>query len=160
MVERGLLNRVFENGADVVSERRQIGIRFAQFCFHHHLNRPTRTSADDFRVIKPFGVYPFLFRTSPEIARFLFSFVLCNWRWLDRGKCRNYPRFCVPCQTENTSWHILFECPIFHTERALFQWTTGTNFDYQALLIDTTSTARCAAETGKRIFEHLCRVVA
>ncbi len=95
---------------------------------------------------------------SPDVARYLFSFVLCNWRWLDRGKCRNYPRSCVLCHSENTSWHILFDCPIFNDERALFQWRTATNFNYQALLVDVTTVARCAAETGMRIFEHLCRM--
>jgi hypothetical protein len=159
MAERGFLNRVIERGADVVSERRQVGISFAQYCFHHHLNRPTRTSADDFRAVKPFGVYPFLFRAPPEVARFLFSFVLCNWRWLDRGKCRHFPRSCVLCQTDNTSWHILFECPTFHDERALFQWKTAIVFNYQALLIDVTRTACCAAETGKSIFERMCEMI-
>ncbi len=158
MTARGFIHRVFENGADVVANRRLVGINFAQYCFHHHLNRPTRTSADDFREVKPFGVYPFLFKAPPEIARFLFSFVLCNWRWLDRGKCRNYPRQCVRCQTENTSWHILFQCPIFVTERALFEWKTSVSFNYHSFCVDAPNVARSVAETGKSIFEHLCRL--
>jgi hypothetical protein len=30
-------------------------------------------------------------------------------------------------------------------------------FNYQSLLVDTANVARSAAETGKSIFEHLCR---
>ncbi len=95
MTERGFFNRVAERGADVVSERRQVGISFAQYCFHHHLNCPTRTSADDFRAVKLFGVYPFLFRAPPEVTRFLFSFVLCNWRWLNQGENGNFFNTCT-----------------------------------------------------------------
>jgi hypothetical protein len=65
----------------------------------------------------------------------------------------------VLCQTENTSWHILFECPTFHDERALFQWKTAIVFNYQALLIDVTRTACCAAETGRSIFERMCGMI-
>jgi hypothetical protein len=159
LAERRLLGKVRENGADVVATRRNVGVAFAQFCFHKHLNCPTQTSADDFRAVKPFGVYPFLYKASPEVARYLFSFVLCNWRWLDRGKCKNYPRTCSSCRSSNSAWHILFECPIFFLERERFQGKTLLNFDYNALLVNDGLVARTAAETGKMIFDHLCALL-
>jgi hypothetical protein len=159
LAERRLLGRVLENGADVVATRRNVGVAFAQFCFHKHLNSPTQTSADDFRTVKPFGVYPFLYKASPNVARFLFSFVLCNWRWLDRGKCRNYPRTCSSCCISNSAWHILFDCPVFQAERDWFREKTFLDFDYNALLLNDVLVARSAAETGKMIFEHLCALV-
>jgi hypothetical protein len=157
--DRRISDKILNRGAEAVAERREIGITFAQFCFHRHLNHFTRTSADEFRAVKPFGVYPFLYRASPPIARYLFSFVLCNWRWLDRGICRHYPRACSGCKCENTAWHLLFECPKFNRERAAFQRATGFIFDYSALLMNEPSVAQQTALTGKAIYEHLCRLV-
>jgi hypothetical protein len=154
-----LLGKVGENGADVVATRPNVRVAFAQFCFHKHLNCPTQTSADNFRAVKPFGVYPFLYKASPVVARYLFSFVLCNWRWLHRGKCKNYPRTCSSCHSSNSAWHILFECPIFFLERERFQEKTFLNFDYSALPVNDALVARTAAETEKMIFEHLCALL-
>jgi hypothetical protein len=156
LAERKLLEKVQQNGADVVATRREVGIAFSQFCFHRHLNCLTQTSADDFRRVKPFGVYPFLYKASPDTARFLLSFVLCNWRWLDRGKCKNYSRTCHSCSSANTAWHILFVCPIFSAERRAFLDRTGLIFEYSVLLVNDATVARAAAETGKCIFYHVC----
>jgi hypothetical protein len=157
--DRRISDKILNHGAEAVAERREIGITFAQFCFHRHLNHFTQTSADEFRAVKPFGVYPFLYRASPAVARYLFSFVLCNWRWLDCGKCRHYPRQCNRCICENTAWHLLFECPKFSCERAVFQQNTGFIFDYPVLLMNESFVAKQTALTGKTIYEHLCTLV-
>jgi hypothetical protein len=155
LTERRMAERALLNGADFVAKRREIGIVFAQFCFHKHLNCPTQTSADDFRAVKPFGVYPFLYKVSPSTSRFLLSFLLCNWRWLDRGICKTYPRTCSCCRVVNTAWHVLFDCPTFSDERDRFFLRTGAVFEYSALLINSTLVAKNAAETGKEIFERI-----
>ncbi len=153
LAERRLADKILNQGAAaIVVERREIGIAFAQFCFHRHLNLCTGTSADNFHAVKPSGVYPFLFKSSPDIAQYLLSFVLCNWRWLDRGRCRNYPRTCAVCGLENSAWHLLFRCPIFQREQDLFFQQTGVTFEYDALLINDSVTARQAALTGRYIF--------
>ncbi len=159
MSVRGIADKVFRSGADVIAERRRVGINFAQYCFHRHLNIPTSTSADDFRSVKPFGVYPFLYKAPPIVARFLFSFVLCNWRWLDRGRCRHYPRTCNMCNCSNTSWHILFDCSIFAAERDSFVRMTGIEFCYEALLNNDSRVAFEAAKVAKNIFERMCLMV-
>jgi hypothetical protein len=138
-----------------VAKRRELGITFAQFCFHRHLNGHTQTSADDFRRAKPFGVYPFLYRVPPMLSRFLLSFVLCNWRWLDRGRCKNYPRLCSACSVENRAWHILFECPIFSDLRDEFFYKTLAVFEYSAFLLDESRIAKTLAETGKEIYDRV-----
>jgi hypothetical protein len=155
LTERRMTAQVLQTGAEFVAKRRDVGIAFAQFCFHKHLNGLTQSSADDFRVVKPFGVYPFLYKVSPSTSRFLLSFVLCNWRWLDRGRCKNYPRNCSICDCENRAWHILFECPIFSDIRDRFFSKTGAIFEYPSLLINASLVAKNVADAGKEIFERL-----
>ncbi len=149
LAERGVKNRVLQEGANVVASRKEFGIQLAQFCFHRHLNKLTNTSADDFRLSKPFGTYPFLLRTPPVRSRFLFSFLLCNWRWIDRGRCKDYPRHCTLCQCENTAWHLIFECSIFDDARAIFFNETNQEFTFEALFVDEKRIASAAVELGK-----------
>jgi hypothetical protein len=109
--------------------------------------------------VKPFGVYPFLYRAPPHIAQYLFSFVLCNWRWLDRGRCKDYPRFCSTCNCESTAWHILFDCSQFDQKRASFINLTCYAFEYSMLLINVPFIARQAAVIGKAIFDQICEMM-
>jgi hypothetical protein len=155
LAERNMTNQVFSAGADFVSNRREAGARFAQFCFHKHLNKLTNTSADDFRRVKPFGIFPFLLRTPPAQSRFLFSFILCNWRWLDRGKCKDYPRFCTVCQRECSAWHILFDCQNSEAERQIFASETGQSFSFEMLLKDDDAVAKSAVKIGRAIFNKV-----
>ncbi len=83
LADRRLSSKVFSEGSTVVGARKEIGVQFAQFCFHRHLNLLTNTSADQFRLAKPYGTYPFLLASPPMLARYALSFVLCNFRWID-----------------------------------------------------------------------------
>ncbi len=82
---RGLAGHVLVRGVYYVENRKVAAVSFSQYCFHNHLNIHRGTSGDDFRARKPFGIYPFLFASSPFESRFLFSFILSCWRWLDGG---------------------------------------------------------------------------
>jgi hypothetical protein len=132
-------------------------VLFAQFCFHKHLNKFTNTSADDFRRVKPFGIFPFLLRTPPARSRFLFSFILCNWRWIDQGKCKDSPRFCATCKQENTGWHLLFDCQNFDQERQVFQLSTGHAFEFEMLLKDEVNIANAVVEVGHAILSKVAQ---
>ncbi len=68
LTDRNFLEKVFSRGVEVLETRREVGVQFAQYCFHAHLNSHTNTSADDFRRVKPFGIFPFLLRSSPSQA--------------------------------------------------------------------------------------------
>ena len=99
-----------------------------------HLNRLKGTSADDFRRVRPFGIYPFLYAAPPDETRFLLSLLLCNWRWVDRSTCRLCPRFCDTCGEDNTGWHILFHCVFFEDICTGFENICRIPFDFDSLL--------------------------
>jgi hypothetical protein len=120
LVARRLDSSVLRDGVSFVGQRKEMGVRFAQYCLHVHLNLQTNTSADLFRNVKPFGIFPFLLASPPMLARYALSFVLCNFRWIDNGKCRQFPRSCSECRVNNTAWHVLFKCCLFSEERDWF----------------------------------------
>jgi hypothetical protein len=153
--ERGLKQEVWGSPTAVIAERKDFGVKFSQYCFHSHLNIPRGSSADEIRDRQPFGIYPFLLRTPPGLSRFLFSFILSNWRWLDRGQCSNYPQNCTECDVYNSSYHLLFDCSIFAEERRCFLSSTGVPFSYEVLTVDDALIAREAAILGKKIFFRL-----
>jgi hypothetical protein len=153
--ERQLLNSVMSDGVSIVGKRKEVGIQFAQFCFHKHLNLRTNNSADLFCEVKPFGVYPFLLSAPPMLARYALSFIFCNFRWIDRGKCRNFPRICSVCQSENTAWHVLFDCVLFADKRDVFFQRAHRRFEYSAFLINHRVTPRLIAEVCKSMYERV-----
>jgi hypothetical protein len=152
---RGLKDQIWEQPAETVAERGTLGLRFSQYCFHHHLNLPRGTSADQIRSLQPFGVYPFLYRSSPFLSRFLLAFLLSNWRWIDGGKCRNHPRECDQCHVHNSAFHVLFECVLFNEIRSDFENVTGREFIFQTLTEDCDGLPRKVVEVGKRIFDKI-----
>ena len=153
--ERRMLEPVFNNGDDFLCQRKAKGVLFAKFCFHNHLNTLTGTSADLFRKVQPSGVFPFLVFCSPNEGRHLFSFILSNWRWIDKSVCRTYPRFCTRCQCDVNSWHILFECSLFEDLREFFWNKYDISFDFEAMLVCTRLVSKGAASIGRRIFERM-----
>jgi hypothetical protein len=157
LADRNIERKVFSEGAELIAKRREIGVYFAQYCFHKHLNKFTATSADDFRRVKPFGIFPFLLKTPPTRSRFLLSFVLCNWRWIDQGKCEDYPRLCATCQCDSSAWHMLFDCNLFSRERISFENSTGKEFDFEVLLEDNVDVAKAAVEVGCQIYDRVAQ---
>jgi hypothetical protein len=159
---RGLADHVLSRGTDYVANRKQIAVKFSQYCFHNHLNCFLGTSGDDFRALKPFGIYPFLFSNSASESRFLFSFILSCWRWLDGGICSDYPQQCYFCECRNTSWHLLFDCPLFCDIRDPFESATGRKFEYDCLLSDVppmpVEVARVGRALHRRVRELCSRV--
>ncbi len=87
---------------------------------------------------------------------FSFSFILSNWRWLDREKCSKYPREYTCCAKYNSSFHVLFECTCFLNERDIFFQRSGVPFGFKCLKIDDRLIAREAAIVGKSIFSRIC----
>ncbi len=158
---RGLMERVVSHGTEYVATRKQASLTFAQYCFHSHLNVRTGTSGDDFRAQRPFGTYPFLFSSSAYESRYLFSFVLSCWRWLDGGACKDYPRDCQFCVCRNSAWHVLFDCPVFHDVRVSFEPELGRVFDYECILSIEPPISRTVVRLGKSIYFRvleLCRL--
>jgi hypothetical protein len=158
LVERELKNKIWETPTQVLAERKELGVTFSQFCFHRHLNLPRGTSADRIRGLQPFGMYPFLLHTSPGLSRYLFSFILLSWRWLNRGQCSRYPHDCSDCSVHNCSAHLLFECKNFETEREGFFQSTGVPFDFDCLTRDDVTISRAAVKLGKEIFVKVSRL--
>ncbi len=157
---RGLVDQVLDRGNEYVSVRKQIGVAFSQYCFHNHLNTNRGTSGDDFRTRRPFGIYPFLYSSSPFESRYLFSFVLSCWKWLDKSACRSYPDFCSFCLTRNTSWHILFDCPVFNDVREGFETELGRSFAYECLVSSTPPVPKVVVKIGKALYfrvKELCQ---
>jgi hypothetical protein len=153
--ERELKDLVWERPWEVVANRKEIGVQFSQFCFHVHLNLPRGNSADEIKEKQPFGIYPFLLHNHPNFSRYLFSFILSNWRWIDRGQCAQYPRECSECHVYNSSFHVLFECVLFEQARERFYCNAGVPFNFDALKSDDRVVARNAAKCGKEIFERM-----
>jgi hypothetical protein len=152
LIERGLKQEVWDTPTEVLVHRKEFGVKFSQYCFHNHLNLLRGNSADEIKGVQPFGIYPFLLHTNPGLSRFLFSFILSNWRWLEKGKCSSYPKNCLRCKKYNSSYHLLFECISFWDERELFFQHTGVPFEFEHLLVDDVQLAREAAILGKSIF--------
>jgi hypothetical protein len=149
---RGLADHVTRWGTDYVANRKQIAVRFSQYCFHNHLNNFRGTSGDDFRASKPFGIYPFLFMNNACDSRYLFSFILSCWRWLDGGVCSIYPRECSFCLCRNTSWHVLFDCPLFQDVREPFESAAGQHFDYSCLISAVPPMPVQVVKLGKELY--------
>jgi hypothetical protein len=155
LCERELKATVWEQPSEVIVKRKEFGVQFSQFCFHAHLNLPRGNSADEIKSRQPFGIYPFLLHNHPSFSRYLFSFILSNWRWIDRGKCAQYPRECTECLVYNSSFHVLFECVLFEAARERFYCNAGVPFEFEALKNDDRIVARNAAKCGKEIFEQV-----
>jgi hypothetical protein len=157
--KRGMTAEVLTQGAHFLANRKTYGVQFAQFCFAHHLSAPTGSSSDLFVRFRPFGMYPFLLKTSTHQSRFLFSFLCSVWRYIDHCACENYPRYCAECDCENSGYHILFDCVRFRDVRVLFNSRTSGRlvFSFETLCVDALNDCRELVNAGKLIFERVRR---
>jgi exonuclease III len=158
LVKRGLLREVLAEGRDFRADRRKYGVVFAQFCFHEHCNALNGSSADLIRLQRNFGIMPFLFRTHPEESRFLLSFLLSCWRFLNSSQCQNYPRICETCDQENSSDHVLFDCVLFSLIRDDFELIIGEPFSFELLESSDDEVCTEVVRFGKSLFSAICEL--
>jgi hypothetical protein len=155
--KRDLRVEVFERGSVFVAERKTYAIQYAQYCFHFHSNVTVGNSADLIRRKREFGIFPFLFFTPPFQSRFMLSFILHCWRFLDGCVCASYPRICETCDRENSSYHVLFECFLFEQLRENFKYVSGFDFTFEILKNDDREVCHEISKFGKLLFEALCQ---
>jgi hypothetical protein len=156
--KRGLAQEVDIGGKEFVANRKEYGVVFAQFCFHAHCNKPTGSSADLVKQRRKFGVMPFLFASHPEESRFLLSFLLSCWRYLDSSRCVGYPEICETCDQENSSIHVLFECVDFALLREDFEIEAGMSFSFDVLELEESEVCRAAVRFGKKLYLAIAEV--
>ncbi len=86
--------------------------------------------------------------------------VICSvWRYIDGGVCGGVPPYCQRCDRENSSFHVLFECPFFSSERCEFRMrTSGHDFCFEKLEIYDRAVCRELVRTGKIIFKRLASI--
>jgi hypothetical protein len=132
LVEMGLSDEVFENPTTFLERRKDYGVVFSQYCHHRHLVFSNGTSADLFRIDRPFGVYPFLSALPSFRARFVLLLIMSCWRWSSQDS-RAYPENCPVCRSALNSPHIMFECPSTSRFRDDFKRATGEDFSIASL---------------------------
>jgi hypothetical protein len=77
----GIERDVLTAPAFFLSNRREHSTAFSKWCHEHHLCFANGTSADYFRVGRPFGLYPAIFDKPAFRTRYLLAFLLSCWRW-------------------------------------------------------------------------------
>jgi hypothetical protein len=140
LAEMGMTDEVFATPAQFLERRKEYGIQFAQYCHYHHLATPNGSSADFFRVNRPFGVLPFLTELPSHQSRYVLLFVLSCWRWSD-AHTANFPEYCPLCGVYVDSEHLLFNCVMTSRFRGIYEQSTGTPFSPNSLLEDGSATA-------------------
>jgi hypothetical protein len=156
--KRGFREEVLQRGSSFVAERKIHALHFAQYCFHHHSNVTVGNSADVVRRRREFGIFPFLFSVPSYESRFLLSFLLHCWRFLDGGQCSNYPRICDDCDRENSSFHLLFECFMFEQLRENFAAETGRELTFDSLKECGREFCHELCKFGKDLFESIAEL--
>jgi hypothetical protein len=157
LVKRGLRAEVLDDGASFLGDRKTKAVEFSQYCFHLHLNSPTGTSADQLKRCRPFGIFPFLALRSSEKSRFIFAFLCSNWRFIDGLKCQDYPSVCEECDQDNTSFHVLFRCPVFQACRRRFFDQTGQEFCFEVFSAVEVEVQMAICDIGREIFFEIAR---
>jgi hypothetical protein len=128
----GIIEEVLDSPATFLENRKDYAVTFSQFCHHHHLVFANGTSADLFRVDRPFGVYPFVselpsYRTRPALL-----LILSCWRWANADHL-TYDDECPTCHVAMNSPHLMFECVLTNSVRADFRRRTGVDFSLDSL---------------------------
>jgi hypothetical protein len=133
--EMSLLLQVFEDPASFLGEGKQVAIVFSEWCHHRHMTFANGTSADDFRVGRPFGIMPVIADFPTFRTRNLMMLVLSAWRWsLEGGE--EHPQYCEECDCLYTSHHLLFRCLKTAHVRDNFRRNTGLDFSMESLYSD------------------------
>jgi hypothetical protein len=129
MTALGIESEVLNSPGSFLSNRRERSADFSRWCHAHHMQFANGTSADYFRVGRPFGIYPVLFDRPVNRTRCLLAFLLSAWRW--SFNLRKIPEYCSDCDCVVNSWHLLFHCKRTEDARATFLRETGYRFSLQ-----------------------------
>jgi hypothetical protein len=135
--EMGMTREVLDAPRTFLEKQKEYAIQFAQFCHHKHLAIANGSSADFFRVNRPFGIFPFLSDLSSHRARYVLLFVLSCWRWSTEDTV-NFPEYCPACRVYVTSSHLLFDCVLTSRFRGNYEQVVGRAFDHDSLMDATT----------------------
>ncbi len=122
----GIEDEVLGTPGTFLSNRRERGNDFTRWCHANHLCFANGTSADYFRVNRPFGIYPVMFDKPSPSTRYLLAFLLSCWRWAFNMK--RVPEYCLDCDCVINSWHLLFACRRTEACRAEYLRKTGVPF--------------------------------
>jgi hypothetical protein len=148
-----LYDELVNDPANFLSQRKNYGICFAQWCHYNHLQFSNGTSADFFRIGRPYGVYPLLYQAPSFRTRYALMMLLSCWRWgLTNGVY--FPTTCLTCCQYNDSPHLLFDCQDTLQLRRDFEATTGRIFDMDAFAEESCS------EAVVTLCERLCHHIA
>jgi hypothetical protein len=113
-----------------LSDRKDWGLAFSQWCHEHHLQFTNGSSADFFRVDRLFGMYPLLFDLPTPRTRTTLTLLLSCWKW--SFGFREVRDYCVSCDCLVNSSHVLFYCTHTQTVRDRFENLTGVTFALEA----------------------------
>jgi hypothetical protein len=144
-----MLDEVLDRPASFLENRKTVAVHFAQWCHHNHHRFANGSSADLFRVSRPFGALPALMDVPTPCGRKILLMLLSCWRWGLTG-ADEYPEYCALCDCLNTSHHLLFRC--IHTEdiRQIFARDVGLELDEETIYSDGVSWALA------RVFASIC----
>jgi hypothetical protein len=147
-------NLVFSRPAQFLSERKEWGIRFSKFCHSEHLLFTNGRSSDQFRLERPFGMYPVVYDLPVEQSRVLLSFVLSCWKWT--FNLRGVPDYCATCDCMMNSWHVMFSCGVTRVARDEFFANTCRHFSITILRDSTVNkdVIRCLSHSIRLLREQ------
>ncbi len=127
----GIESLVMNNPASFLGERKEWGVHFSRWCHEQHHMFANGSSADMFRMERPFGLFPVVYDLPVEKSRILLIFVLSSWRWA--LNLRDFPHYCCDCDSMVNSWHLMFNCSQTEQIREEFRNRTGKLFSYEVL---------------------------
>jgi hypothetical protein len=133
----GLESELLNTPGLFLSNRRERGAVFTSWCHNHHLCFANGSSADYFRIDRPFGLYPVIFDNSARRVRWLLALLLSCWRWA--FNLRDVPEYCSECDCMINSWHLMFRCKRTEVARITFQNNTGKQFNLENMADESLS---------------------
>ncbi len=127
--QMNLLRDILSDPATYLGRRRDFSVQFNEWCHQNHLVHANGSSADFFRVDRPYGMYPFLFDLPISRTRAALTLLLSCWRWAFNLRGTN--EYCRQCDCVVNSPHVLFRCVHTADIRNDFRAATGLNFELE-----------------------------
>ncbi len=132
LAEMGMTQEVFGAPHLFLERRKEYGMQFSQFCHRFHLAIPNGSTADFFRVNRPYGIFPYLSDLPSYRSKYVLVFVLSCWRWNSQNSA-SYPEFCPACGDYVDSKHLLFHCALTNRFRETYERAVGSQFAPESL---------------------------